>query len=108
MNARAVERDPHFAYLKTRNLASTADRAAIEPWLDKLARGVEASFSDPARPANRRFALVSLATAAVGAASDDRDHWRFGEEAYDQSLAAINPEGVLDIEMKRERTRAFR
>lgn len=89
-----------FAYLKTRDLASSADRAAIEPWLDKLARAVEASFGDSARPANRRLALVSLATVAVGAAIGERQHWRFGEEAYDQSLAAINSQGVLDIEMK--------
>ena len=59
-----------FAYLKTRDLASSADRAVIEPWLDKLARGVEASFGDPARPANRRLALVSLAT--VGGRRRDR------------------------------------
>jgi poly(beta-D-mannuronate) lyase len=96
-----------FAYLKTRELASTADRSAIELWLDKLARGVEASFSDPARPANRRLALVSLATVAVGAAIDSRDHWRFGEEAYDQSLAAINSEGVLEIDMKGEERALF-
>ncbi len=89
-----------FAYLKTRELASSADRFVIEPWLDKLARGVEASFSDPTRPASRRLALVSLATSAVGAAIGNRDHWRFGEEAYEQSLAAINAEGVLEIEMK--------
>jgi poly(beta-D-mannuronate) lyase len=87
-----------FAYLKTRNLASSADRDAIEPWLDKLARGVEASFGDPARPANRRLALISLATAAVGAAIDNHDHWRFGEDAFDQSLGAINPDGVLELE----------
>ena len=88
-----------FAYLKTRDLASNADRASIEPWLDKLARAVEASFGGSARPANRRLALVSLATVAVGAAIGNREHWRFGEGAFDQSLAAINPEGVLDLEM---------
>lgn len=30
-----------FAYLKTKDLASSSDRAMIEPWLDRLARGVE-------------------------------------------------------------------
>ena len=60
----------------------------------------ESSFGDPARPANRRLALVALATVAVGAATRNGDHWRFGEEAYDQSLAAITPEGVLEIEMR--------
>ena len=88
-----------FAYLKTRDVASSTDRSAIEPWLDKLARGVEASFGDPGRPANRRLALAALATVAVGAAIDNDDHWRFGEEAYDQSLEAINANGVLEIEM---------
>jgi poly(beta-D-mannuronate) lyase len=89
-----------FAYLKTKDLASSLDRSMIEPWLDRLARGVESSFGDPARPANRRLALVALATVAVGAATRNGDHWRFGEEAYDQSLAAITPEGVLEIEMR--------
>jgi poly(beta-D-mannuronate) lyase len=88
-----------FAYLKTKDQASPSDRVAIEPWLDKLAGGVEAGFGDPARPANRRLALAGLATAAVGAATGNRNHWRFGEEAYDQSLAAISPNGVLEIEM---------
>ena len=88
-----------FAYLKTRELASSDDRSVIEPWLDKLARGVEASFGDPARPANRRLALAALATAAAGTAIDGQGHWRFAEEAFDQSLGAINSNGVLEIEM---------
>ncbi|MBV9568104.1 MAG: alginate lyase family protein [Hyphomicrobiales bacterium] len=88
-----------FAYLKTRELTTAADRLAIEPWLDKVARGVEASFADPARPANRRLALVALATVAVGAATDNHDHWSFGEGAYDQSLAGINGDGVIEFEM---------
>jgi poly(beta-D-mannuronate) lyase len=88
-----------FAYLKTKELASTTDRAAIEPWLDKLAAGVESGFGDPSRPANRRLALAGLATVVVGAATGNRDHWRFGEQAYDKSVAAINPDGVLEAEM---------
>jgi poly(beta-D-mannuronate) lyase len=88
-----------FAYLKTKDQASPWDRAAIEPWLDKLAAGVEAAFGNPARPANRALALAGLATMVAGAATGNRDHRRFAEAAYDRSLAAIDPHGVLGVEM---------
>lgn len=88
-----------FAYLKTKGGASTADRAAIDPWLDRLAAGVEASFNDQDPLAIRNRELAGLAAMAVGAATGNRDHWRFGEAAYDQLLAGIDRDGVLTAEM---------
>ncbi|MFI5012711.1 MAG: alginate lyase family protein [Hyphomicrobiales bacterium] len=88
-----------FAYLKTRDQALADDRKAIEPWLDKLAVAVEAAFAVEARPVSRSLALVGLATMAVGAATGNRDHWRFGEADYDRSLADINGDGVLQVAM---------
>ncbi|SEE52422.1 poly(beta-D-mannuronate) lyase [Rhizobiales bacterium GAS188] len=88
-----------FAYLKTKDSASPSDRAAIEPWLDKLAAGVEAGFGDQAKPANRILALAGLATMVVAASTDNHEHWRFAETAYDRSLAAIDDDGVLAVEM---------
>src|SRR5262249_29415660 len=37
-----------LSYLKTKELARPSDRAAIEPWLDKLADAVQANFGNPA------------------------------------------------------------
>jgi poly(beta-D-mannuronate) lyase len=88
-----------FAYLKSKSAASAEDQQAIEAWLDKLAGGIEAAFGDPARPANRSLALAGLATMAIGAAIDNRERLRFGEAAYEQSVAAIDQEGVLEVEM---------
>lgn len=88
-----------FAYLKTKDSASADDRQAIEAWIDKLAGGIEAAFGDPARAANRSLALAGLATMAVGVATGSLQHQQFGEAAYDQSIAAIDQEGVLEVEM---------
>ncbi len=88
-----------FAYLKTKGEASAADRAVIDAWLDQLAAGVESGFGDQARPGIRSLELAGLAAMAVGAATGDRDHWRFGEKAYEQSLGAIDKDGVLTTAM---------
>jgi poly(beta-D-mannuronate) lyase len=88
-----------FAYLKTKDQAPPWDRAVIEPWLDKLAVGVEASFGGHATPADRILTLAGLATMAAAAATGNHDHWRFAEAAYDRSLAAIDANGVLAVEM---------
>jgi poly(beta-D-mannuronate) lyase len=88
-----------FAYLKTKDAASLEDQQTIEAWLNKLASGVESAFGDPARPANRSLALAGLATMAVGVATGNGDHQRFGEAAFDQSARAIDEQGVLEIEM---------
>ena len=88
-----------FAYLKTRASASPADRAAIEPWLDKLASGVEAGLGDQAKPVSRIVALAGLATMATAAATGNREHGRFAQAAFDASLAAIDADGVLTVEM---------
>jgi poly(beta-D-mannuronate) lyase len=88
-----------FAYLKTKGEATTADRAAIDAWLDRLAAGVETSFNDQDPLTIRNRELAGLAALAVGATTGNRDHWRFGEATYDQLLAAIGSDGVLVGEM---------
>lgn len=85
-----------FAYLKTKDTATPADKAVIDGWLDALARGIESGFGDKAKPGRRSLELAGLATLAVGAAIGNQDHWRFGKEAYETSLAAIDPDGVLE------------
>jgi poly(beta-D-mannuronate) lyase len=85
-----------FAYLKTKGNAEPADRAVIEAWLDALASGIESGFGDKAQPGRRSLELAGFAALAVGAAIGNQDHWRFGREAYETSLAAIDPDGVLE------------
>jgi poly(beta-D-mannuronate) lyase len=88
-----------FAYLKTKSLASGDDHRLVEAWLDDLAKSIEAGFGDPARPRPRGFELAALAALAVGAATGDRQHWQFGENAYDQALASIDQDGLLSTAM---------
>jgi poly(beta-D-mannuronate) lyase len=88
-----------FAYLKTRDKASGSDRTVIDQWLDALADQIELGFGDRAPPGRRSIELAGLASLAVGAAVGDRNHWRFGAQAYDQSVSSIDADGLLTTAM---------
>jgi poly(beta-D-mannuronate) lyase len=88
-----------FAYLKTRIGSSAADRVLIDAWLDELASAVESGFDDNAPPGNRSLELAGLGSLAVGAATGNREHWRFGQKAYEHAIGAIDADGVLTTAM---------
>ena len=87
-----------FAYLKTRDGASVADKATINSWLDDLASAIEVGFPETT-PARRSLPLAGVASLAVGAATGNQEHWRFGRQAFEALVDAIAPDGTLETAM---------
>lgn len=97
-----------LAYLDLRPAAAPAARAAIEPWLDEVATAVWAFWeSPPGRPTahrrNNHYAWAGLALAASAQATGHAAHWGLAHQVFDASLAAVQADGSLPLELARGR-----
>lgn len=97
-----------LAYLDLRPAAEPAARAAIEPWLDEVATAVWAFWESPAgRPTahrrNNHYAWAGLALAASAQATGHAAHWHLAHQVFDASLAAVQADGSLPLELARGR-----
>lgn len=89
-----------MVYLALKARAAPAERAAIEPWLARLADQVEAMDTRPESWNNHHYWIGYVAT-AVGAATGDAARFARGRKAFDDGLAAIGPDGTLPRELAR-------
>jgi poly(beta-D-mannuronate) lyase len=91
-----------LAYLEMKDQASPQDRAAIEPWLGKVAEGVEA-YEDKSKHHNNHHYWAALGVGAVGLSCNQPYHWAWARRAYIEAMQAIGPDGSLPLEMARGR-----
>lgn len=89
-----------MVYLALKDRADAAERAAIEPWLARLADQVEAMDTKPASWNNHHYWIGYVST-AVGVATGDTARLARGRQAFDDGLAAIGPDGTLPRELGR-------
>ncbi len=89
-----------IAYLKLKSRAKPAQRAIIEPWLDRLATRVEASEAGVRNPNNHHY-WVGLVATAVGFATDKAGHVAYGRKAFRDGMGAIREDGTLPRELER-------
>lgn len=97
-----------LAYLDLRPAMAPAARATVEPWLDELADAVWAFWENPAgRPTahrrNNHYAWAGLALAASAQATGHAGHWRLAHQVFEASLAAVQADGSLPLELARGR-----
>lgn len=91
-----------LAYLKLRAHATPEQRAAIEPWLQKLADAARAFFDDPARKRNNHWYWLGLGLGAVGLATASDRHWEMARGIAADAARDITAEGTLPLEMERQ------
>jgi poly(beta-D-mannuronate) lyase len=95
-----------LVYLKLRGAVTipAADRAAIEPWLRRLALRVRKVYTTDTRLTSRNNNHVYWAAwgvTAAGLALDDRGFVDWGIAVYRRALRQIQPDGTLPLEMAR-------
>jgi poly(beta-D-mannuronate) lyase len=90
-----------LAYLKVRPWASAEQRAAIEPWLTRLADAARAFFDDPRHKRNNHWYWLGLGVAATGLATDSDRHWAMARAIFQDAARDIGPDGSLPLELKR-------
>ena len=91
-----------LAYLKLKHWATTDDRAAIEPWLIKVADAARAHFDDASIKRNNHWYWMGLGLAAVGIAADSDTHWQMAKAIMADAAHDITADGTLPLEMARE------
>lgn len=91
-----------LAYLKVRSFATTAQRAAIEPWLIEFADRARAFFDDPRRKRNNHWYWLGLGAAAVGLAANSDRHWQLARSIIKDAAGDIATNGSLPHELARK------
>lgn len=92
-----------LAYLKLKRFASSAQRAAIESWLIRLADAARAAFDDPGKKRNNHWYWLGLGLGAVGHATGSDKHWQAARGIMQDAARDITTEGALPVEMARGR-----
>lgn len=91
-----------LAYLKLKPWATKEDRAAIEPWLIKLADAARANFDDSTIKRNNHWYWLGLGLAAVGIATNSDAHWQMAKGIMADAAHDVTADGTLPLEMARE------
>lgn len=91
-----------LGYLKLKRAASEADRAAIEPWLLRMADAAYAHFDDPGIKRNNHWYWLGLGQGAVGLATGSEPHWQRAKAIMLDATQAITADGTLPLELARE------
>ena len=90
-----------LAYLKLKQWATADDRAAIEPWLIKVADAARAAFGDAGVKRNNHWYWMGLGLGAVGIAAESGTHWQLAKEIMQDAARDISAEGTLPLELAR-------
>jgi poly(beta-D-mannuronate) lyase len=91
-----------LAYLKLKPWSSDADRAAIEPWLIKVADAARANFDDTSIKRNNHWYWLGLGLGAVGLATGSDAHWQQAKSIMADAAKDITADGTLPLEMARQ------
>lgn len=90
-----------LAYLKLRRFASGAQRAAIEPWLIRLADDSRAFFDDASHKRNNHWYWLGLGLGAVAEATGSDKHWALARGIFADAARDISANGSLPMELAR-------
>lgn len=91
-----------LAYLKLSPWAKAEDKAAIEPWLIKVADAARAQFDDPNVKRNNHWYWLGLGLGAVGLGTHSDTHWQMAKSIMEDAANDIQSDGTLPYEMSRE------
>ena len=90
-----------IVYLKTRSQADAASRAAIEPWLRRLAVANLAYWQNLRLARNNHYYWTGLGVMAAAVADNDAALRRAARAIYRAGIDAIQDDGSLALEMNR-------
>jgi len=90
-----------MAYLMVKAELPAVQRAAIEPWLDRVADAVAADPTLRSRNPNNLTYWAGAALGAVGSATGNARHWTTARQIYREGLTHIQPDGSLPREVAR-------
>jgi poly(beta-D-mannuronate) lyase len=96
-----------FAYVKLRPLASPAQRAVIEPWLQRWAATARAFFDNPERKRNNHWYWLGLGIMATSLATDNPTLWTQAEAVFVDAMRDIQADGSLPMELERQERGLF-
>lgn len=91
-----------LAYLKLSPWATADDKAAIDPWLIKIADASRAVFDDTTVKRNNHWYWLGLGLGAVGLATNSETHWQMAKGIMQDAANDIQSNGTLPYEMGRE------
>ena len=91
-----------LAYVKLKHFATKEDRAAIEPWLTKIADAARADFEDAGIKRNNHWYWMGLGLAAVGLAAESDKHWQIANGIFADASKDIAADGTLPLELARQ------
>lgn len=91
-----------IGYLKVKPAADAALRAAVEPWLDVLARRVIQKQLVESRLRNNHYHWTGLALLSAGLALNQQEYIVQGKEIYLAALNGMDSDGAFPTEMKRK------
>jgi poly(beta-D-mannuronate) lyase len=91
-----------LAYVKLKRYASTAQRAAIEPWLQRWAAKAQAFFDSTERKRNNHWYWLGLGLMATAIATETPEQLTAAEAIYRDALRDIRADGVLPMELERQ------
>jgi poly(beta-D-mannuronate) lyase len=91
-----------FAYLEVKDTAGAEDRAAIDAWLAKLAKGTMAIYGNEGHSnlGNHRY-WGGLAVGAVAIATGDKAMFDWAIDSYRLGVCQVEDNGALPIELTR-------
>ncbi len=91
-----------IGYLKVKPHVTSEQRAAIEPWLDRIATAARAFFDDrPRHRRNNHWYWLGLGLAATGLATGNERHWEEARRIMADAAQDIRADGALPLELAR-------
>jgi poly(beta-D-mannuronate) lyase len=91
-----------LAYLKVRAHAGPGQRAAIEPWLAKLADASLAFFDDRSHKRNNHWYWLGLGLGATALATGNERYWDLARRIMQDATHDIAADGSLPLELERK------
>lgn len=91
-----------LAYVKLKDFATADDRAAIEPWLIKIADAARADFDDAGIKRNNHWYWIGLGLAGVGLAAENGKYWQVAKGIFADAMKDVAADGTLPLEIERK------
>lgn len=96
-----VEGGAAIAYLKTRGVATAAQRAEIDAWLQKLSTANMAYWDNPKKTRNNHYYWTGVGVMAAAVTTGDPGLLDTAGGIYEKGINDIEDDGSLPMEMKR-------